>query len=126
MYSTIMGMSQCPHCQRTEQQVRVGINTAGHQRYLCKECRRKYTPDRKPGGYPAEVRQQALQMYVDGLNLRRIGRFLGVDHQTVANWVKAKADGLPDEPPVPKGPVKVSELDELYSFVGDKKTKSTS
>ena len=72
------------------------------------------------------MRQQALQMYVDGLNLRRIGRFLGVDHQTVANWVKAKAEDLPDEPPVPKGQVKVSELDELYSFVGDKKTKSTS
>jgi transposase-like protein len=72
------------------------------------------------------VRQQALQMYVDGLNLRRIGRLLGVDHQTVANWVKAKAEDLPDKSPVAKGQVKVSELDELYSFVGDKETRSTS
>src|SRR3982750_433093 len=119
-------MSPCPHCQRTDQQVRVGINSAGHQRYLCKVCRRKYTPDKEPRGYPAEIRQQALQMYIDGLNLRRIGRLLGIDHQTVANWVNRQAQALPDEPPRPKGQVQVSELDELFSFVGDKKTKSTS
>ena len=65
-------------------------------------------------------------MYVDGLNLRRIGRLLGIDHQTVSNWVNARAEVLPDKPPLPAGQVKVSELDELYSFVGDKKTKSTS
>jgi transposase-like protein len=119
-------MSQCPYCQRTAQQVRVGINSAGHQRYLCKVCQRKYTPDKGPRGYGAEIRQQALQMYVDGLNLRRIGRLLGIDHQTVANWVNARAQELSDKPPRPKGRVKVSELDELFSFVGDKKTKSTS
>jgi hypothetical protein len=63
-------------------------------------------------------------MYVDGINLRRIGRILGVNHQSVANWVKAHAGILP-EAPVP-AEVEHAELDEIFSFIGDKKTGSTS
>lgn len=63
-------------------------------------------------------------MYVDGINLRRIARHLGVNHQSVANWAKAHADGLP----VASVPDKVenAEMDELFTFIGDKKTGSTS
>lgn len=45
--------------------------------------------------------EKAVQLYVDGMNLRRIGRQLGVHHQSVANWTKAHAEKLP-EAPVPK------------------------
>jgi hypothetical protein len=34
-------------------------------------------------GYPDELRQQAVQLSSDGMNYRRIGRQLGVDHVTV-------------------------------------------
>ena len=119
-------MSQCPHCQRTEQQVKVGYNPSGSQRYLCRACQRKYTPQPKEAGYPEALRRQALALYVDGLNYRRIGRVLGVSHQTVANWVKAHADSLPDAPPTPTDGVEVEELDELFTFVERKKTSSTS
>ena len=64
-------------------------------------------------------------MYVDGLNYRRIGRLLGVNHQTVCNWVTAAADHLPEASPAPAASATV-ELDELYPFVGAKKTASTS
>ena len=64
-------------------------------------------------------------MYVDGLDFRRIGRLLGVNHQTVANWVTAAADQLPPAPPAPETRTTV-ELDELYTFVGEKKTPSMS
>jgi transposase-like protein len=63
-------------------------------------------------------------MYVDGVNLRRVGRQLGVNHQSVANWVKAYAHRLPPAP-VPDQ-VDTAELDELYTFIQHKKTKSTS
>src|SRR5215470_8183233 len=119
-------MINCPHCQRTEQQVKVGFTRSGSQRYLCKVCRRKYTPERKAHGYSAEVRRSAVQQAVDGGNYRRIGRALGVDHQTVANWVKAESDALPDAPPVPDGELTVHEVDEGFTFIGAKKTKSTS
>ena len=87
-------------------------------------CGKKYTPDPKVQGYSDEVRKQALQMYVDGINLRRIGRHLGIHHRTISLWVKAQANLLPD-PPVPDD-VKEAEMDEMFTFIGDKKTKSSS
>jgi transposase-like protein len=93
---------------------------------LCKVCQRKYTPEPNEAGYPQAVRRQVLELYVDGMNMRRIARMVGVSHQTVANWVAAHADRLPDTPPLPEGPQEVHELDELFTFIGDKKTKSTS
>lgn len=87
-------------------------------------CGCKYTPAPKPRGYPAEMRKQAVQWYVDGMNLRRIGRHLGIHHRTVSLWVKAHAASLP-EAPLPEA-VKEAEMDELFTFIGNKKTGSTS
>ncbi len=87
-------------------------------------CLRKYTPAPKQHGYPESVRQRALEMYVDGINLRRIARFLKLHHRTVSLWVKSHAETLPPAP-VPEQ-VQTAELDELFTFVGDKKTKSIS
>lgn len=118
-------MSECPYCQATEKQVKVGHTEAGSQRYLCKQCQRKYTPNPKVVGYGDELRQQAVRLYVDGMNFRRIGRQLGVNHQTVINWINAHVATLPESPPLP-GEVTVVEQDELYTFIGDKKTMPTS
>lgn len=60
------------------------------------------------------------------MNLRRIGRILGVVHQSVANWVAAHADTLPAQPPTPSGAVETAELDELFTFVTHQKTLPTS
>ena len=120
-------MSQpCPYCQRTERQVKAGRNGSGSQRYKCQVCQRRYTPAPSPHGYSAAVRRQALQMYVDGMNFRRIARTLGITHRTVINWVNAYGAQLPELPPVPTDDAAVHELDELFTFVGHKKTSSTS
>jgi len=49
-----------------------------------------------------------------------------VTEATVANWFKEYADALPEELPGPDGPVEVAEQDELFTFIGHKKTKPTS
>jgi transposase-like protein len=87
-------------------------------------CKCKYTPEPKPRGYPEDLRKQAVQLYVDGMNLRRIGRHLGIHHGTVSSWVQAHAASLP-EAPLPEE-VKEAEMDELFTFIGNKKTGSTS
>jgi transposase-like protein len=119
-------MLACSACQSTTRQVKHGRNPSGSQRYLCQTCQRTYTPEPTPYGYDAATRQQAVRLYADGMNLRRIARHLGVVQQTVANWVAAPADTLPEQPPQPDGPVEVAELDALYTFVGAKKTPATS
>ena len=63
-------------------------------------------------------------MYVDGMNLRKIARHLKIHHRTVALWVMARAEALPNAP-IPQE-VKEAELDELFTFIGDKKTGSMS
>ncbi|MCS7010977.1 MAG: helix-turn-helix domain-containing protein, partial [Anaerolineales bacterium] len=67
------------------------------------------------------MRQKAVQMYVDGANFRRIARHLGVNPQSVANWVKAHAEQLPAAS-LPET-VEKAEMDELFTFIGDKKNK---
>jgi transposase-like protein len=116
-------MKQCPYCQKSERQVKVGLNASGSQRYQCQACGHKYTPSPTEHGYPEELRQQAVRLYVDGMNFRRIGRQLGVHHQTVINWINGHSAQLPPAP-VPDT-VTVIEQDELYTFIGHKKTKST-
>ena len=119
-------MIPCPYCQKSEEQVKAGLNKSGSQRYRCGNCQRRYTPAPTLRGYPVSLRQVAIQHYVDGMNLRRIGRTLGVDHHTVMNWVQTYTDSLADAPPLPAGAPEVCELDELFTFIGDKKTKRIS
>lgn len=66
-------MQSCPRSHQTTPQNRAGETQSGSQRYKCKHFGSKYTPKPKQHGYPDEVRKQALQLYVDGMNMRRIG-----------------------------------------------------
>jgi transposase-like protein len=63
-------------------------------------------------------------MYVEGNSYGSIARILKINPQSVANWVQNYSVKLPPAPLPNK--VKRAELDELYTFVGRKKTKSTS
>ena len=117
-------MLKCPYCEATENQVKAGKNKSGSQRMKCQVCGRRYTPHPTEHGYPESLRQQALKLYVDGSNFRRIARHLGVHHKTVMLWVNAHAEHLPD-PTLPEHN-DILEQDELFTFIGEKKTKSTS
>ena len=115
---------KCPQCKTEKNQNKDGFTNAGSQRYRCKECGARYTPEPKEHGYNKELRLLAIRMYADGLNFRQIGRHLKVSHSSVMNWVKAYVAQLP-EALVPEEAYTV-EMDELYTFIGAKKTGSTS
>lgn len=117
-----IGDMKCPNCAEKKHQHKNGKTQAGSQRYRCYSCGCSYTPEKKEQGYGKVFRQKAIKMYIDGSGLRRTGRQLGVHHQTVANWTQAHAENLP-ETPVP-AEVKIAEFDELYTYIGDKKTES--
>jgi transposase-like protein len=118
-------MNTCPHCHQSHLQVKDGLTSAGSQRYRCRLCNRRYTPNLKPRGYSDDLKVSAHRMYVDGLNFRRIARLLNVHHQTVINWVNAATESIPDTPPAPTTTETV-ELDELFTFIGEKTTLSMS
>ena len=115
---------RCPKCKTQSKQVKNGLNGSGSQKYLCKICGHKYTPEPKVNRYPAETRQLAIRMYVEGSSYGSIARILKVNPQSVANWVQSHTVKLPSAPLPAR--VRKAELDELYTFVGRKKTKSIS
>ena len=117
-------MHTCPRCHQTTRQNKAGKIECGSQRFRCMHCGCKYSPEPKQHGYPDDMRKQAVQFCVDGMNLRRIARHFGIHHRTAAVWIQASAARLP-EGPLPKE-VKTAEMDELFTFIGNKKTGSTS
>jgi transposase-like protein len=114
---------KCPACGANWQQRKAGFNHSGSQRYKCGECGRAYTPEAKGKGYSKEIQMLALRMYVEGSSQRSIARILKTSPQSISNWINAYVSELPPAP-VPQKP-KVAELDELYTFLKHKKTKST-
>ncbi len=99
---------------------------AGSQLYKCQFCRRKYTPEPRTKGYDRATRQRAIRLALDGNSQRQAARHAGVSHGSVANWLKRYVDELPATLPCPEQPAEVAEQDELFTFIGRKKTKSTS
>jgi len=118
----------CPHCHSPLRQAKWGRTRCGSQKYRCAACNKVYVAEPRGHGYPPSVRQQAVKMSLDGVNQRRIGRLLGVNHQSVANWLKEYHERLAARHPGPPQPpeARTLELDELFTFVGSKKAASTS
>lgn len=100
-----------------------GLNLSGSQKYRCNECKTIYTPAPNLNGYPRETQLLSIRMYVEGNSYNAIGWILKVNPQSVVNWVKAHIASLPATS-VPGRP-RTAELDELYTFIGKKKTRST-
>lgn len=86
-------------------------------------CGCKYTPEPKQPGYPNEMRKQAVEMYVNGMNLHHIARHLGIQHRTVSLRVKASAASI-TQIPLPEE-VQATEMDELFTYISHYKTGST-
>lgn len=120
-----MKQPNCPSCQHDEYVLKSGLNHTGSQRYRCQSCRRYFTPEPKPEGYAVSVRTQALKLSLEGTSFRAIGRLLSLHHQTVSNWITQAATALPTQV-TDSTPAETIELDELYTFVQQKKTASTS
>ena len=62
----------------------------------------------------------ALEMYLEGLGFRSIGRILKISYGTVYLWIKEW--GTKVSLPRRNEPIEYVELDEIHSYVGSKKT----
>jgi transposase-like protein len=108
----------CPRCKCTES-CKAGT-AKGRQRYKCKSCGYYYTVERKSDVKPEATRRMALEMYLEGIGFRGIGRLLGISFGTVYQWVKKWGKQI--DLPVRGESVSIVELDELHSYVMQKKT----
>ena len=73
---------QYPHCAHPDS---ISYGTSrGVEHYRYQACRRIFQTIRR-GKDPA-LKQQACQLYLEGMEMRAIGRVLSIYHKTVSRW----------------------------------------
>ena len=77
----------CPKC-KSKNKIKNGF-VKGIQRYKCKSCGYNFTVEKKSNAYPLSVKKKALQLYLEGLGFRSIGRILNVSNVSVLNWIRS-------------------------------------
>ncbi len=120
---------QCPECpkglasRRKSTHINKNGKKKGKQNYRCVQCGRQFITNYDTHqGYSPEFKRECLKLYVHGMGFRGLERVKGVHHTTVIIWVKEVGKLLPDAYD-PETIPEVGELDELETFVGQKKTR---
>jgi len=112
----------CPRCKSSSHR-KNGI-VSGRQRYKCHDCGYNYSVEIKSTASSSFVKRQALQLYLEGLGFRSIGRILGVSHVSVQKWIKKFGQEL--EELKSENEISVVELDEMHTYIGNKKNTAGS
>lgn len=113
----------CPFCGSHTVVVKNGIIVrrkkeeviGEHQRYLCKSCMKNFYDDTTS---PIEDKhRQALIMYLEGMNFSEIGKFLGVNHDTVRNWFNKYGIDLDAIQPLRNLRIReIKQIEEVYAI----------
>ena len=109
---------ECPKCAQ-QASCKDGI-VKGRQRYLCKNCSYRYTVAQRSGTGDKATKRQALELYLEGLGFRSIGRLLKFSNVSILKWIKAFGEQL--DSVKSEEAVQVMEIDEMHSYIGSKKT----
>ena len=108
---------RCPRCDGTSLMKRG--SKGGHQRYMCRDCGR-YSTDSQPK-FSAETKAMAIEMYMNSMGIRAIGRVLGASPAAVLKWIRKEHATLQEKlvqaAPVDTGEPDVIEMDEIYTYV---------
>jgi len=108
----------CPRCKSSEYSKDGVVNF--RQRYKCKKCVYRYTVEKKSDLKSDATKRLALELYLEGLGFRSIGRILKISYGSVYKWVKEWGEKVS----LPKStrPIEMAELDEMRTYIMSKKT----
>jgi transposase len=112
----------CKHCDSSET-VKNGFQK-GHQNYFCKSCKRNFVPQRDDKGKRVQILLAIILYGSGGVSYNYLSKLFGVCTATVCNWVNKYADDLAD--PVVNSNISEIEIDEMWHFINEKKTKNGS
>lgn len=117
-------MSQCKRCQ-SEKIIKNGT-VRGKPRHRCKACGYNFI-DGDERIKETLVVKKALATILYSLgkaSFGMLGKIFGVNRSLTYRWIKEEAHKLP-EPLIP-GEISEMEFDEMWHFIGSKKTKNGS
>lgn len=108
----------CHHCG--SESFRKNGSYQGVQRYICKQCGRSFT--NRPRRFGRCVKEQALDMYLNNVGIRKIARFVGASSTAVIKWIRSAREQLSEQLRQAGEQLacelpEVIEMDEIYSFV---------
>ncbi len=110
----------CPKCNGNE--IIKNGHRRGKQNYRCKKCGRQFVECYSHIGYDLQTKEECLKMYLNGTGFRAVERIKKVNHNTVIRWVKRAGKKILNNKYEYEIPL-VGQLDELQTFVGNKKNK---
>lgn len=118
--SQIIIKLNCPHCFSTKV-VKNGKKCNGSQNYLCKKCQKQFLYEYLYWGADVKIKCQILTLLVHGNGVRDISVILGVSQGCVLRTLIKNGSETMIKPT--KKHYNRVQIDELYSFVHNKKKK---
>ena len=80
----------CRYCGQPEAVRRKGLSTHGHQRYRCENCKRTFQLDYNKRAYEPGIKEQVIDMALNGSGIRDTARVLRINMNTVMSTLKKK------------------------------------
>ena len=108
---------KCPKCG-SKDRVKNGF-MKGLQRYKCKSCGCNYTKSHRHK-VPPKYKRDAIRLYLLGMSMCKIAKFLGVSDVAVLQWVRSAGyEALQDihNHAQVNQDIGVIEIDEMWHFV---------
>lgn len=117
-------MNQCKRCQ-SEETIKNGT-VRGKPRYRCKACGYNFIEgDERIKEMLVVKKALATILYSLGkASFGMLGKIFGVNRSLTYRWIKEEAHKLPE--PLISGEISEMEFDEMWHFIGSKKTKNGS
>ena len=113
--------TNCIKCKSKDCVKKMGKNASGSQRYICKNCGKSFVLKPKKIVYSEKFKKKAMRLYFEGNSSRAVARILKIGIITCLRWIKAYANKIKPKK-YKNGRVEVMEMDELYTFISEKKT----
>uniref|UniRef100_UPI0035A23264 IS1 family transposase n=1 Tax=Capnocytophaga catalasegens TaxID=1004260 RepID=UPI0035A23264 len=104
----------CSKC-KSSQSTKDGKTNAGKQRYKRKNCNYHFSVEKRCTEKTDKQKRLALQLYLEGMGFRAIGRVLQISYGTVFQWVKKWGEQA--ELPQKEAPIEIVELDEIHTYI---------
>ena len=121
-------MINCKHCG-SKKYVKFGTTNNGKQRYKCKDCGKSFRQGDEREKHSVEKKHRAIGYYLRGTGIRAIAENEGVSPSIVLHWIRHSGRILQEKLLSAKisdnaKDIAILEVDELFSYVKKKSTKS--
>lgn len=118
--SQIIVKLDCPHCFSTKV-VKNGLKKNKTQNYKCTDCKKQFQYEYLYWGAEISIKRQIIRMLLHGSGITDIANVLGVSKGCIIRALLKIGDQITLKPS--KKHYHKVQIDELHSFVGNKKKK---